>query len=460
MNTKEELERLHPALEAQLSAYTEWNDLFRGGQDMEAAHNARKYLIRHPFETKAQYDIRLQRATYRNHAAAISHVFSSALENVDRSEVEKTFPDYSQDIDAMGMTSTQFFSDVVLQAAVRGVQFVVVDSPEVGKTSIAEEKQSGEHPYMISVPPWDVLDWQFAGNVLEWVKIKQTQIAPRNPSEKFSTKEQYKLWFRDKWELWELADETPMMIKTAPHSMGEVPVVPFFFLPQAHMVGTSSLSVITGLLKRIFRRDSELDKSLFDSAVEIAVFLGFTKEDLSAFTISGTNGLRSDSEGADVKYVAPTGRAYDALRLAINEDESRVREIALRMLKPDSRQIETAEAKREDRKQLDSQLVRFSRQCEGAENKCWRIFSQIAGIANAPTVTYPTDFDEARLSADLVASFVQLRQTDNISRETLWETLKAAGVLPDDFDSAEEKEKIQADLRVTPVGGLFTSRGG
>ena len=108
--------------------------------------------------------------------------------------------------------------------------------------------------------------------------------------------------------------------------------MPFFFRKEAPMVGVSPLREVAGLLKRIYRRDSELDKALFDSAVEIAVFNGFTKEDLDTFIISGTNGLRSDQADASMEYVAPTGRAFSALSAAINEDELRVKEISLRII--------------------------------------------------------------------------------------------------------------------------------
>ena len=455
---KKDLDRKHPELEAQLPLYVEWDDLFKGGNAMESIAKASLYLIRHPFETTKQYEIRLKRATYRNHAAAVVNVFASALADVDRKEVEDMFPDYIADVDMIGSSAFQFFGEVILQATARGAQFVVVDSPsQKGKTQ-KEEAVSGKRPYMVSVPPWDILDWQIKNGKLEWVKIKQYQEIARQPLEEYSSIEQYKIWFQDRWELWEAQDDVAVLIDKGNNHLGAIPVVPFFFQQQSPMIGVSALNIITGLLKRIFRHDSELDKNLFDSAVEIAVFLGFTETDLAEFVVSGTNGLRSDSESADMKYVAPTGRVYEALRQAINEDEARVREIALRMLKPDSRQVESAESKREDRQQLDSQILRFARSCEASENLCWEYFSRLAGKEKPPVVVYPKDYDGKQLRSELISSFVRLRQTDSISRETLWDILRSAGVLPDDFDPEEEKARIREDMRVSPIEPLLTTR--
>jgi len=455
METNADLKQQHPDLESRIDLYVEWDELFSGGAAIETQSGASKYLIRHPFETQTQYDIRLARATYRNHAAAIVNVFTAPMWDVDRSEVDQ---DISENVDRLGTSASQFFQSVLLNAAARGLQYVVVDSPmETGKTR-AETKQTHSQPYMVSIDPWNVLDWQYGETYsLEWVKIKQAQVVPRRPGAKFTVKEQYKIWFPDRWELWEPGDKGPVLILEGLNPIGVVPIVPFYFVRKGQFVGDSALSIVSGLLKRIFRRDSELDKSLFDSAVEIAVFLGFSEDDLSAFTVSGTNGIRSDSVEADMKYVAPTGRAYEALRQAINEDEARAREIALRMLKPDSKQVESADSKKEDRKQLDSQLVRFANLSEAAENKCWELWGKWGG-ADPAVVSYPFNFDEQTLSSILIDSFVKLRQTEDLSRETLWTLLQERGLLPENFDVEEERQRLEADLKIPSVQGLFTSR--
>ena len=51
-------------------------DLYEGGRRVEENP---AYLIRHPYETQKQYDIRFQRATYRNFAAPIVDVFASFI---------------------------------------------------------------------------------------------------------------------------------------------------------------------------------------------------------------------------------------------------------------------------------------------------------------------------------------------------------------------------------------------
>jgi hypothetical protein len=202
-------------------------------------------------------------------------------------------------------------------------------------------------------------------------------------------------------------------------------------------------------------RDSELDKNLFDSAVEIACFYGFEEDELDQFIRASTNGLRSSSADSKVEYAAPTGRAWEALRRAINEDEERIREIALRMVRPDSKQVESAESKREDRKQLNSQLERFARNCEAGEEQCWQLAAAWMNTEGTEIeVTYDKDFNEDDISDRLLKFLVDVRRKPDLSRETFLRLLHQWGWMPEDFDVEEEMDRIRNEQRSNPA---FTS---
>jgi hypothetical protein len=218
---------------------------------------------------------------------------------------------------------------------------------------------------------------------------------------------------------------------------------------------------VASLLKRVYMRDSELDKALLDGAVEVPQFIGFTEEELSEFVVSTNNGLRAENAEARMEYAAPTGRVYDALRQAINEDESRIREIALRMVRPESRQVESADSKREDRKQLDSQLARFAANMEHSERLCWKYMAMWLGEREPEIeVTYNKDFNTEEISQDLMSAFIDIRRNRDLSRQTLWAMLREWGYLPEDFDEQEEEQRIEAENRtVGRLGGnLLTTR--
>ena len=64
------------------------------------------------------------------------------------------------------------------------------------------------------------------------------------------------------------------------------------------------------------------------------------------------------------------------------------------MIRPDSKVGESAEAKKIDNQQLNSQLSVFSQNCQDAENKCWELMSKwIGGKSETIAVEYHNDFD-------------------------------------------------------------------
>ena len=67
------------------------------------------------------------------------------------------------------------------------------------------------------------------------------------------------------------------------------------------------------------------------------------------------------------QYVEPSGTAFQAQAEALARDEASVREIAPRMVRPQSAVGESAESKALDKTQLDTQLARFARRSRSAE---------------------------------------------------------------------------------------------
>ena len=70
-----EYTKKHPCFEQNRLRRELAMDLYEGGRCIEVEH-VKELLTKHPFETQAQYDIRVSRATYRNFAAPIVDVFT------------------------------------------------------------------------------------------------------------------------------------------------------------------------------------------------------------------------------------------------------------------------------------------------------------------------------------------------------------------------------------------------
>jgi hypothetical protein len=465
--TETNLETRHPDYKAQAIRYAEWNDFYQGGKSVE---DDESYLPRHPYETEKQHKIRKQRATYRNHAAPIVTVFSSSVweKEPDRGN---SFPDalseLLEDVDRNRTSANQYFKHVTDRAAASGIHFVLVDSPKSAAQTLAEQREQGVRPYFVDVPALNLVDWGFdEKGRLSYIVIYESVQMPTEPFHEHATEERYKVWRPDSWQVWvdegEGQERVAVLKDEGVNPLGEIPLAAFIFeRGSSRMVGVSCLDDVLSLCKRVYMRDSELDKALFDAAVEIACFFGFQEDELEAFTRSSSNGLRSENTDARVEYAAPTGRVFEALRQNISDDERSIKEIALRMVRPDSKQVESADSKREDRKQLDSQLSRFSQNMADGETRCWELAAKWLGLQNVDIeVQYNDEFDTEKISGDLARSFIALRQSRDLSRETLWQILKDNGILRPDFDPVEEAARIAAEGRANPAFDRLRSQLG
>ena len=456
------LDTQHPDYTAMLKKYEMWEDFYQGGDSVESK---KQYMPRHPYETEKQYEIRQERATYRNHAAPIVTVFSSSVWDTEPiRELPADLEGYLEDVDRNGTSANQFFGSTTDKAASRGVHFVVVDKQKSEAQTKAEEKQEGTRPYFIDVPATNFLDWGFDDEgELEYIVIYQSVEISSTAFEGHEYEDQYKLWTRDAWEVWIEAEtkdgkKTVELKENGVNPLGEIPLAIFQFKKHTEMTGISCLNDVVSLCKRVYMRDSELDKSLFDSAVEIACFFGFESDELEEFLRSSSAGLRSANTEASVNYAAPTGRVFDALEQAIANDERSIREIALRMVRPDSKQVESADSKKEDRRQLDSQLKRFAQHMSDGETRCWELMAKWMSVKGEISVQYNDDFDTEKMTTELARTFNEMRRNKDISRETFWQILVDNDILRSDFDAAEEAAKIENEARNNPAFQNFASR--
>ena len=90
------------------------------------------------------------------------------------------------------------------------------------------------------------------------------------------------------------------------HGLGAVPLVPFLFETTSPMTGLPATDDVLSLILRIYRRDSELDKMLFDRAVPLLNVGGVSQEHWDTFVVTSSNALMSTEPGGiTAQYVEP-----------------------------------------------------------------------------------------------------------------------------------------------------------
>lgn len=442
-----------------------WKNLYEGGSYIE---DNSQYLLRHPFETKKQFEIREDRATYRNFAAPIVDTFSAAIcEGRPARVIPDALKPMLADVDRLGNSADSYFQDNTRKAAAAGVHFVLVDMEPGTGGSIEADKQAGRRlePYFVNVEAGNLLDWGIGDDgELDWAVVKEHVEARREPFSACSRKVRLTLWTRTTWQRWERTDgknkgSTSFKdIGGGSHPLGRVPIVPFYFEFERPMVGNSALDDVSTLILRIYRRDSELDKLLFDCAVPLLHARGVTQDEIAAFVKASSNAFCTSQPDSALTYVEPTGGSFEALAAAITRDEASVREIALRQIRPDSAVAVSADGKKIDKGQLDSQLAKFAQLCRAAEELCWRLAAKWLGQADSGIeAKYNEDFSVDDVNVALIAAMSTLQSNRVISRKTLLEVEAVKKALPEGYDPVEDKREIEEDMRLG--GAMNAGRG-
>lgn len=385
---KDNYDQKHPLYAASFAKRRRALDLYEGGERVEGNF---AYLTRHPYESDKQYEIRVSRAAYRNFAAPVVDVFAAFInEGRPRRNIPAALRPVEADADRYGLSADAFFADVTRLAAAGGARFVIADMERKGAETVAEDRLNGRRPvpYFTSVDPDDVWDWGLDERGLAWAVVHGVDLLRPAPFVAPERSETLTVWTREGWTRYrrplrgtESAAFAPDEGGEGKHGLGAVPLVPFLFEPDSPMTGLPATDDVLSLILRIYRRDSELDKMLFDRAVPLLNVGGVSEEHWDTFVVASSNALMSTEPGGiSAQYVEPSGAAFQAQAEALARDEAGVREIALRMVRPQSAVGESAEAKRLDKTQLDTQLAAFARRCGGAEALCWRFAARWLGI--------------------------------------------------------------------------------
>lgn len=439
-------------------------DLYEGGARVE---KKREYLIPHPYETPKQYDIRFDRATYRNFAAPIVDVFGSFVcDNRPERKLPDALIEIARNVDRQNTTADVFFGNVVRLAAAAGARFVLVDMEQAKGGTVAEDRQKGRYdkPYFLNVDADDVYDWAMDDRGLVWAVIHSVETVKSNPFEDLMVKDVLTVWTRNEWRRVvgnaRVASaaivpsvENMQEEGSGKHQLGEVPLVPFLFEPTTPMTGNPATDDVLSLILRVYRRDSELDKMLFDSAIPLGVFNGLSQEAAKEFIRSSSNILvSSEPSGIDGKYIEPQGNSFTAIRESLENDIASIREIALRMVRPQTAVGESAEAKNIDKQQLDTQLANYARRCGGAERKCWELAYKWLNNGKEPKegdieTPYNEDYsvkDVEKIDRDYL---MEMYRGGVISRQTFFEMLQEIGGLPANYLVKDEARRIEQDRK-------------
>lgn len=427
-------------------------------EGIKTKEDKKRYLVKHLYENEDSFNIRVERTAYRNFASPIISAYTSA---VFAEQPVRNLPDrlsiYIDDVDLNGNDADNFFNNVAYQTAKHGIHFVFVALPKTEDIKTLDQaKEAGHRPYFVSLDTRNIVRVNM-DEQNPYVVIRNIMRSAPTPFDEYETTDEYSIWYNDKWEKY-ITDDDGNLIKIdeGTNHLGFIPLIPFYFKKKKDYVGISAINDVDELLINLFRKDSELDKALFDCAIPLLFLKGMETDEANGLIKSTDNAFVTNSENGDGKYIEPNGVSFEFLFKSIDKLEDSIREIALRAFKTTFQNLQSAESKAIDKKDFDNIVSSFAKNIEDGEELCWYIFD----IANNGSgdddinINYTTAYDLKDISEALLAEMKDLAKNRLISKESLYEFLKTSKILPDNFDSVDELNRLKNESYNTSLPSL------
>ena len=438
--------------------YTESQDLREKARTLfagEAAVMAAKttYLFKTANETTADYDIRLARAYYKNWSDTIITARQSLLW---RKGPTRTLPDaiteYIDDVDNGGLQADTFFANVLQDAQVDGLHFVLVDKSRIpeGTISKLDEKNAGVRTYFRSIAASNVYDWNIgADGKLLWAIIAQsTPSEERQPGQEGATINERLVWDRQNWTLYQNVDDEWQETASAVHGLGFVPLVPFYGNRLRMLRGEPITKDILQHVIALYNKSSDRDFAEFLCNNPKLWIVSQAKP--AVIPAGSSNGVWLPAiQGIEqsLNYLEPSGVGIEASRKSEYDIVRSIVETGLRQARRDTAQVQAADSIKAERREFSSSLVTVATLAERAEQQCWEFWAAWDGITATPetlAVSYNTDFDDDMITAEMMDRLSTMVSAGQLTNDTQLRILAEGEALPDDFDVDEEVKKLQS----------------
>jgi hypothetical protein len=358
---------------------------------------------------------RKERAFLINFAKRIAHKINQYVfaTPVIRAGADEKF---LLDATTTGMSLNQFMAEVSSMLTVQRWCWIGVDRPQSpGPRSIAQRERSGDRVYWKLYTASEVVDWSVdARGGLAWLLTEDTEQSNADPrAEAVETKIRY---------LWQPGSVTRMVLKDGSDEFQET--------LETRIGGSRVPFVLAGLvsakpwwfddLERVQRavldllssRDTQIFKAVFALLVVSKSFsetlhLEGIKDAQARRKIGLGNPLiESAEESGLTRYLNVPAEVFAVIREAVQDLQVQLMDIVgLGMSVPESRQVQSAEAKQWDHLDPEAVLRERAALLEEVETKAADLSAEIGGPVWTPyTPIYAKAFDISDFESDMRAA--------------------------------------------------------
>ena len=448
--------------ERQLADVELVRDVYAGTGHMRRCRE--KYLPKHAAEEPDDYDRRLKRATLFNAVRRTAHGLVGMIFKED--PILEGVPDqvreHLENIDLAGRDISVFAKDIAKDVVLDGHAVILVDHPpaltdEQGRTTgefyggLAVERAVRLRPYWVQIKKQDILNVQWeVRNGAPFLTLFVCRETVTRPKGMFGeeTVERFRVLRPGSVEVWEREVENNaerfVLVEESRTSLSYIPVVPVHANQTGFFESTPPLLDLAYENIDHWVNRNEHKMSLARARIPMPVFIN-TQED-GGVKWGSNYSIRLTGEGADAKMLESTGAALDASRDDLKDTALNMAALGLSMLVRETRAAETAEGKRIDRAESDSQLATIARGLQDALDMALWMHADYLRIDRDRVghIEINRDFTDTEMSPQMLQVLLAACQANKISVDTLWSIMQAGKVLPEDFDPDIERDALES----------------
>lgn len=451
---------------------TKWElpaTLMKGTREMRK--KAQTYLPQHPAESDKAYQNRLNRTVLRNYykrtvSTLSGKVFAKGL--VLEEDVPDNLREWCENID-LAKTHIEIFARTVFEDALaKGISYIYVDYPQIPNAESAtkeQERQIGARPYAVHVKAENLLSFssEIIGGVETLTEIRIYEEFIKQMDDFYQQPFQRVRIIRpNDWELWE-AEQSKEWMKVAEgiNTLGFISLIPIYTRRLGFMEGEPPLEDLAWMNLEHWQIRSDQRTALSTASFPILAATGWAEKQDGDLVFGPNVALTAQDPSAKFYYVESAGAhlAAGAAELADLEDQMRL--FGLQFERGNKSGDVTATEKAIDTAEgvapLHSWAMNFK---DSLETMLMYMHAWIGQpMDKAGSIELNSEYGQNVQDQKELDILQKSRAGGDLTRVSYLNELQRRGVLPDDFDTQLEDEKLAESTVSLPAFPTNSKQG-
>ncbi|MET4294725.1 putative enzyme related to lactoylglutathione lyase [Bradyrhizobium sp. LB8.2] len=421
-------------------------------------------------EGNKEYREYVERAVFVNATARVSETFAGmVMRKPPAVEAPAALDAIREDITLTGKSFDQFAGQVVKQVMDVNrcgvlVDFPTAENPEGSVITLAHAEKMGLRVYSSIYEAENIINWRTTRvggkTVLSLVVLEECE-------QEVSTKDAYEVVDIKQYRVLELKEgryqqsiyrevqsqsgrSTSLQLHAqyAPLNNGKaLTEIPFeFFSAEGNdtCIYDPLLSDVADLNIAHYRNYADLEHGLHFTGLPVPVVSGASTDD--EFRIGSKTAWVLENPQASASYLEFKGEGLKQLRQGMIDKEAQMAALGARMLAPEKREVETAEALGQKRQGEISTLASIANSVSRGLTRILKFMADWSGQGSTKvSVKLNTDFNPQSLDAPTITALLKAVVSSQISSESFYEAIVKGEVISGARSFDEEKVLIDED---------------